>query len=348
MIPAEFCDTKVPRNLEHSDLSVDMTVLPPSRPFSENTPVLYIIVKASVMAVFKKIAAHTQSLSIPSYDETMALDAEIKQAYGAVPDILQRRDVNRSFIDHACLIWQRCAIEVLYLKGIIVLHRRYIRYELQTPQYEFSRRACVEAALEILSRQVDLHKACGPGGRLHGDRWMIFALPINDFLLAAMVVCLDLSVRMRSQAPAGLNNDHQLTIREYRALQTSQQIWALNSSFSPEARVAALAVDLMLKRGAENHLDDSLDYGLPSSDPIFNSELPYADSISHMIDGSESIDWVSLHFILTEWQLIFETTHRLYWINIYKTWIPQFQRIRYSIGSSTLNLSEVLRLVYAE
>jgi hypothetical protein len=53
MVPAEYCDTEPPRNLHDTDLSVDMVTLPPSRPITENTPMLYGIVKAGIMAVFK-------------------------------------------------------------------------------------------------------------------------------------------------------------------------------------------------------------------------------------------------------------------------------------------------------
>jgi hypothetical protein len=297
MIPTEFCDTEVPRNLEYSDLSVDMKTLPPPRSFSEDTPVLYIIVKAGVMGVFKKIVAHTQSLSVPAYDKTLLLDTEMNQLYSELPEPLKGRDVNRSFLDPACLIWQRCTIEILYLKGIIVLHRRYINHELQNPKYEPSRRACVEAALDILYRQADLHKACEPGGRLYEDRWMVFSLAVHDFLLAAMVVCLDLSVRMRSRSGASTEgrDNHQIASREYQALQTSQLIWTVNSAASPEAHIAALALELMIKKVAAKGLGlfsmADVPYGYP--DPIVDSELPYADAMSQMIDGSESIDWVS-------------------------------------------------------
>ncbi|KAF2502981.1 hypothetical protein BU16DRAFT_546096 [Lophium mytilinum] len=297
MIPTEFCDTEVPRNLEYSDLFVDMTALPPSRPLSEHTPVRYITVKAGVMGVFKKISAHTQSLSVPAYDKTIGLDTEMNKLYNTVPEPLKRRDVNRSFIDHSCLIWERCTIEVLYLKGLIVLHRRYISYELQNPKHESSRRACVEAALDILYRQADLHKACEPGGRLYEDRWMFFSLPVHDFLLAAMVVCLDLSVRMRFRRGASREGRdyQQLASRQYQALQTSQRIWAINSAASPEAHIAALALDLMIKKVAANDAGilfvDDVPSGDVDPDPIVDSDLPYADSMSQMIDGSESIDW---------------------------------------------------------
>jgi Fungal specific transcription factor domain len=301
MIPTEFCDTEVPRNLEYSDLFVGMTALPTSRPLSEATPVLYTIVKAGVMAVFKKIVAHTQSLSSPAYEETLALETEMNQVYSMVPESLRRRDINRSFIDNSCLIWQRCTIEILYLKGLVILHRRYISYELQSPRYEPSRRACIEAALDILSRQADLHKACEPGGRLYEDRWMIFSLPAHDFLLAAMVVSLDLSVRMRSRRrdSAEGSDYQQLAGREYRALQTSQRIWSISSAFSPEAHVAALALDLMIVKVAENDVNLFLvhDVSYEDTDPVVDSELPYAGTISQMIDGSETVDWVSSQYL---------------------------------------------------
>ncbi|KAK7998539.1 hypothetical protein PG991_015018 [Apiospora marii] len=296
MIPTEFCDTAVPRNLEDSDLRVDMEALPPSRPLNEQTPVLYVIVKAGVMAVFKKIVAHTQSISVKPYAQTLLLDQEMNQAYSAVPDLLKRRDINECFLDHAVLIWQRCTIELLYLKGLIVLHRRYINYEQQSPDFEPSRRACVQAALELLARQAEVHEACVPGGRLYEDRWIFAALSVHDFLLAAMVISLDLSVRMRSgsQHMSGSESEYQqLAGKEYRALQVSQRIWAASSTASPEANIAALALDLMIKKVAENDtgLFLSHDAGLAEMDFASNAELPYAGAVSQMIDGSEIIDW---------------------------------------------------------
>jgi hypothetical protein len=90
----------------------------------------------------------------------MALDAEARQVYGQMPETFQRRDVDRSFMEPTVVIFERCTIDILYLKGLIVLHRRYISHELQGPTSEPSRRACVEVALDILARQEDLYKAC--------------------------------------------------------------------------------------------------------------------------------------------------------------------------------------------
>ncbi|KAF7517184.1 hypothetical protein PCG10_001502 [Penicillium crustosum] len=296
MIPADCCDTHVPRNLNDTDLQVRMSTLPPSRPSSEYTPFLYFISKASVMSIFKKIVAHTISLATPSYSRTTTLDAEMRGAYSLVPDFLKRRDTNQSLMDSSEIILNRCNIELLYLKGLVVLHRRYIRYEHQDAKFETSRRFCVEAALEILARQVDLHQAFQPGGRLHEDQWMLSSLTIHDFLLAAMVICLDISVRLESHTTAFVDEraDHGFVSREISALKTSQRIWAANSHRSPESRIASLALDLMAQKVAERQATFSCDQAAFMEIPRVSPELPYMEPMSEMIDGSETLDWLLL------------------------------------------------------
>ncbi|KAJ5920406.1 hypothetical protein N7516_011264 [Penicillium verrucosum] len=296
MIPAECCDTHVPRNLNDSDLQVRMSALPPSRPSSEYTPFLYFTSKAGVMSIFKKIVAHAISLATPSYSRTLTLDAEMRGAYSLLPDSLKRRDTNQSLMDSSEMILNRCNIELLYLKGLVVLHRRYIRYEHQDAKFETSRRFCVEAALEILARQVDLHQAFQPGGRLHEDQWMLSSLTIHDFLLAAMVICLDISVRLESHTTAFVDEraDHGFVSREIAALKTSQRIWAANSHRSPESRIASLALDLMARKVAERQATFSCDQPAFMEISQVSPELPYMEPMSEMIDGSETLDWLLL------------------------------------------------------
>lgn len=300
MIATEFCDTKVPRNLQFSDLEMGMTTLPPGRPLSENTPIRYPIAKAGIMAVFKKIVAHSLSLSLPTYDNTIVLDNELREAYSALPDILKARDVSQSFMDPSSTIFERCTLEMLKLKGLIVLHRRFILSEVDSHRVEHSRRACAEAALDILARQADIHQASQPGGRLYDDRWMISSLTVHDFLLAAMVICLHLSVCLRRTSSSPLapgKADGGLAEREYRALKTSQQIWASDGSTSSEARIAALALDLMVQKIAEKDAGHICRNEPPRKEPIPNNPpedlFPFAGTMSQMIDGTEGLDWVS-------------------------------------------------------
>jgi len=277
-------------------MHVAMSKLPSSRPCTEYTPVLYAISKAGVMGIFKKIVAHTISLAPLSYSTTTTLDAEMRGAYSLVPNFLKRRNTAQSLMDSSEIILNRCTIELLYLKGIVVLHRRYIRHERQDTKFESSRRFCVEAALEILARQADMHQAFQPGGRLQEDQWMLSTLTIYDFLLAAMVICLDLSVRLESQSTfRDASGNNGFVSREILALKTSQQIWAANSQHSSESRVASLALDLMARKVAERQATFSCNDSIQSMShaPTVNLELPCMEPMSEMIDGTETLDWVS-------------------------------------------------------
>ncbi|KAI1330936.1 hypothetical protein F5Y16DRAFT_408389 [Xylariaceae sp. FL0255] len=300
MIPTDFCDAKLPRNLEYSDLQVDMVSLPPGRPLSQSTPIRYSIVKDSVMSIFKKIAAHTQSLTIPAhevYRRTVAL-RYLHEGYDELPEVMKRRDVNRSSLDSLEIIIERCTIELLFLQGLIILHRRYVNFEPESERFEFSRRACIEAALDILARQEDIYKACQPGGRLYDDRWLVYGLPSYALLLAAMVICLDLSVcmRLRGMAAEKVNN-HDLQDRERKALRTSQQLWASLGDFTPEAPVASQALELMIRKVDDHFLAHSaFPIPRPQYEELITNPIPsfhYAGAMSQVIDGLEDLDWVS-------------------------------------------------------
>lgn len=288
MVPTEYCDTEPPRNLHDTDLSVDMDTLPPSRPFTENTPMLYGIVKAGIMAVFKKIVAHTQSLASPKYDETIALDREMKDVYEKLPEIFRRRDVAQSFMDSSDLISQRFTLELVYLKGIVVLHRRYIRHEPQNPIFEPSRQFCLEAALDILHRQADLHQATQPGGRLQGDMWVVTSITVHDFLLAAMVICLDLSIRIEA---FGDESEESFVSWKLQALQQSQQIWAVTENHLAQSHIVSLVLDLMIKK-VDKVRSQAVWNNATTNFSLAGMELPYIETMSDMIDGTETLDWV--------------------------------------------------------
>ncbi|KAF3389018.1 hypothetical protein F1880_003481 [Penicillium rolfsii] len=290
MIPTEYCDTEVPRNLYDTDLSIHMDTLPPSRPYTEVTPMLYGIVKSGIMGVFKRIVAHTQSLASPKYDETVALDREMKEVYETIPEVFRRRDVSQSFMDPSDIILLRCTLELLYLKGIVVLHRRYIRHEPENPIFEPSRRFCLEAALEILHRQADLHQATQPGGRLQEEAYVITSLTVHDFLLAAMVVCLDLSIRLEA---LGEKNEDEFVTRKLHALKVSRQSWAASDNHQAQSRTASLLLNLMIQKVGEMR---SQAEWKEAANMSFSAgmELPYIEPVSDMIDGTEAIDWSML------------------------------------------------------
>ncbi|KPI40180.1 putative transcriptional regulatory protein [Cyphellophora attinorum] len=64
-------DTKMPRNLLDSDFNEDTKVLPPSRPESEPTKILYFIVKSRLMGCFSKICSQAMLFKTSTQAEIM-------------------------------------------------------------------------------------------------------------------------------------------------------------------------------------------------------------------------------------------------------------------------------------
>lgn len=254
MISVEYCDTELPRNLENSDFLPETPVLPHPRPLSDITPVLYTIVKSSIMSMFRAVIGHTRSLISSPYDNTMALDAQLRDAYSKVPAALRYMPISQSIVDSPGTIMDRTTIETLHLKSIIVLHRQYITNHRLSTLFDFSRSACLQAAKTLLERQVELHEATQPGSQLYDHRWMVSALMTNDFILAAMIICLELTIRTHRPVGSGREAVSNTTAQDAGSakyidmLQRCQRIWATVAEFSTEARTASDAIESTTRR----------------------------------------------------------------------------------------------------
>jgi hypothetical protein len=193
MIKSDHMDTESPRNLYDDELFEDMKALPPSRPVAEATPMSYMITKSKMTYLFGRIVERSQSLTNPvSYEEAMKADHELREARAQHPPLLQARPFAESARDPANLIMQRIGLEMMFLRCLFVLHRKFIMRGRDNSKYAYSRRTCLDASLELLSHQATLHAESQPGGRLRSVKWYISSLTTHDFLLAAMLICSDL------------------------------------------------------------------------------------------------------------------------------------------------------------
>ncbi|CAG8954361.1 hypothetical protein HYFRA_00005986 [Hymenoscyphus fraxineus] len=241
-IQEDECDTEPPSNLFDTDFSEDCEVLPPSRPSSDPTPMLYYCVKSHLAKLLRRVIRHALSLKSPSYSETMKLEHELSVAYANIPSSLRPRPLNCSFTDPAYIILHRLNIELLRLRCSCVLHRKYLNHDRLNPAFQFSRDKCLDSALKILEYQRELHYACLPGGQLYNDRWMPSSLIMYDFLLAVMIVCLEL---YESRFEKG---DEEVRRKRYDVVRDSYEIWYSRREISKEARRAANVLGAMLKK----------------------------------------------------------------------------------------------------
>lgn len=77
-------DTRPPTNLLDSDFDEHTVQLPPARPASEATELLFYIAKHRLMAVFQKVIRHTLCATERPSDELEAIDREIRETFAAL------------------------------------------------------------------------------------------------------------------------------------------------------------------------------------------------------------------------------------------------------------------------
>ncbi len=260
-IPATFCDTAPPRNLLDDDFDEDTKELPPSRPETDLTMVLYPIVRGRLLSVFGDIVSAISSRNPATYVETMQLDNALQQVRGRIPPKFRYKSLDQSLVDPVDLIMQRYSLDLLYQKSRMVLHRRYMGIGRKFPQCLPSRLACLDAATKTLRHQYDIHCDFKLGGRLVKEKWFVSSTNTHDFLLADMIVCLELScLHAQSSGPSssaialmnfgeGKVTAEAVILKEQllRILRISKSIWQTAQSECPEAKRAFEILNRMLE-----------------------------------------------------------------------------------------------------
>ena len=247
------CDTELPRNLYDDEFDEDSKELPPSRPITEPTPVSYMCAKANMSIAFGKVVERLHSVSTCSYDDIMILDQELRDARAELPPHLRQRTIEESLTEPGALVMQRFNLSILYNKGQCVLHRKYLARARENNRYAHSRRTCVDSSMELLSHQATLHYESRPGHRLHGMKVFISSLTAADFLLAAMIVSLDLCYGADAE-DAGQGSADMYTWGSERrgdmiqALEVSREIWTETKDQSMEAYKACEVISVMLNK----------------------------------------------------------------------------------------------------
>ena len=251
MIRQGDCDTELPRNLYDDELDEDVKVLPSSRPMNEATPISFMIAKGKMAFAFGKVIESLQSVSSCPYEDVMKLDCFLRDTNAALPAHLQFRSLEESMTDPVELVIQRFSLSILYNKSQCVLHRKFLGRARENNRYNNSRRTCVDSALTLLHHQQALHYESKPGKRLHSAKWFINSLTSHDFLLAAMVICLDGWLGTEAEVDGRTSGDLYTFGLErgseiIQALEISQRIWAELRDQSIEAYKASEILKLML------------------------------------------------------------------------------------------------------
>lgn len=270
MIRLGDCDTELPRNLFDDEFDEGTEILPPSRHPSEPTPVSYMRAKASVAFAFGKVVERLHNLATVSYEEIMDLDGDLRGVRAELPPHLRLRTLDDSATDPGALIMQRFNLSILYHKGQCVLHRKFLARARENNRYTHSRKTCVDSSMTLLDHQATLHYESRPGHRLHGMKVFVSSLTAADFLLAAMIVALDLCYGAETETGGQSSGDMYTWGLERRSdmirqIETSHEIWKETKDQSIESFKACELLAVILRKLKSGRVPTN---GVPSRNPF--------------------------------------------------------------------------------
>lgn len=260
MIQAAQCDTALPGNLLNEDFDEDCVSLPAPRPLTEMTPVLYIIVKARMLAVFGAIFNQVCLVRPDRYEHVMALDSRLHQSYASIPPCLRLASLEDCVTVAPDLLIKWYHLEILYHKSRCLLHRHHMTKSYQNSEYDYSRQACLNAAMMLLKHQADIFKEVQRGGMLFRDKWFLTSLEQHDFILASMIICVELNSRPQGETGQTKCSREQLI----NAVQSSRHILGEIKTGSLEALQAFRVLSVLLDKvvlARESDMTASIDMG---------------------------------------------------------------------------------------
>ncbi|KAF3480259.1 fungal specific transcription factor domain-containing protein [Arthroderma uncinatum] len=274
-----LADTKEPSNLQDSDFDESTVNMPPSRPETDLTPMLYRLVKCRMMSTVGYIwdfAADTRSYT---YNEVMKMDKRLHDAHESIPECLKWHSMVHSILDSPQIIMQKVFLDIIFHRARIVLHRKYLYCSPTKSQYSQSQQACLNAALELLKYQHILQEETQPFCRLYQERWRVSSLVNHDFLLATSILCFYLQ-KTRGETHEGAEvlqvDDMWATLRR------SYDIWLHSSGSSKEAQKAAKALRVVLStscNASSTGLDVEINTPLEQANPAgFDIQSPAFDA----------------------------------------------------------------------
>jgi hypothetical protein len=310
MVKTIATDIEPPRNLLDRDFGPSTKVLPPSRSMDELTPASYMRFKLIISQIFSQAADLGHSTVPVAHEEVMRLDSELETAWANVPSVLDLPNVDEMAADPPEQLICRMNLKLLVLKTRIILHRNLMLVPIeqlseaeQAQGIGTSRKICVDSALEVLKLQHTIHAESQLGGKLYTSQWYMGSISTHDFLLAAMVVCLNLSQQIseddqlrtigtaswcpRRQAMADtLEKSYHIFTYGSAASRFGARLGSLHTAFegtqSSETDMASKALGVMLDR-VRKHFGGRVDGNgvcgaLPSpaqtSEPIGSATAP--------------------------------------------------------------------------
>ncbi|KAI0870200.1 hypothetical protein GGS24DRAFT_504984 [Hypoxylon argillaceum] len=249
-------DTAEPWNLLDSDFDESTTELPPARPETEVTPVLYSLAKGRIDKMSGMISDFINTTEDLPYSEILELDRKLQESEASLPPIFRWQPLHQSFMVLPKIVMYRILLQLAIQRSIIWLHRKYLAPCYSEAQYKYSRNACVQAAVKILEFQLIVDEETKRDGLLSPVRWMFTTTrPQSVFLLGISILCY--YVQLIKNRP-DLSLDQERNDIVYILLHNTYPLWVRSSTTSGGARRAVEHLRLQLGLKKQEERDVSL------------------------------------------------------------------------------------------
>ncbi|KAI0468959.1 hypothetical protein F4859DRAFT_524113 [Xylaria cf. heliscus] len=229
-------DTAEPRNLLDSDFDETTTELPPARPETEVTPVLYGLAKGRIdkmNGLISDLINNTNSAE-PPYSEVLELDRKLQEAEASLPPIFRWQPLHQSFMVLPQIVMHRVLLQLAIQRLVIWLHRQYLSPSHSEAQHKYSQNACIQAAIKILELQMIVDEETKRDGLLYPVRWMFTtSRPQAVFLLGISILCYYIQL-IKIQPDITLHQETNEKI--YTLLHTTYPLWVRLSIVSRGAQ----------------------------------------------------------------------------------------------------------------
>ncbi|KAI9643813.1 hypothetical protein NHQ30_007164 [Ciborinia camelliae] len=224
------------------------------------------------------------------YIEVIKLDEMLKKYHDIIPTHLQLGTLSQMKNETPAAITEKFFLQKFYYKGILLLHRKYWNATLPENPDEFrwfSRRMCVSSSMALLNIQISMHEASQPGGILQHMKWWQFSITNHNFLMAAMIMCLDLNTNQRTDPRSGGMSYCAVGERtKLDALVRARDIWGEIAGECIDAKRAVSILTSLIRRltaKVQNNVVLNLNPHPIKQPPIATNNVDAAEAISDVV-----------------------------------------------------------------
>lgn len=278
----------LPRNIYDESFGPHYVELPAPFPDSEPTQISYLICKARLaLGLARALKELNREDTPPPYERVLEIDRSIRETYAKAPEHFRLRSMAEQQHDQVSLIYARFALASVHHRALCVVHSRFLEAARMDSRFVNSRRTCLESAMALLSLQAIQHQEVRAEGQTRRLTRYINSLITHDFLLAATILCTELSIdRGRDPFPFPVTGPTRAEMIE--SLDRSADIWSQMRDESIEAYKASDVLGMLLKklRHSTDNMPDAQPRNYPAPAPMPLAEEGPIPNLAQMYPGA--------------------------------------------------------------